>query len=310
VHSEGSSGLELVRRGVHRRTPFVVEFHGNFVGLVKASLKRQVRQRSLVPILREQRGLAQLTRRHFTAGNWRVFRGCEVIVPSHQQVADTRVAHLLERRRMHVVPNGVDAGSFRPRPRAELRARLGLPDGLLFVCAGRLVSEKGTHHAIRALSQLSGDARLMIVGDGSERARLEKLVHELGLEQRVLFTGRQPSERMPEYLAAADVFLFPTEREEAAPLVLPQAMSCGLAVVASDRGGIGEVVRGREESGLLVRPGDVAALTRAMQQLSDHEDQRVELARRARARVEEEFTLERMVARTVAVYEAAREAKG
>jgi len=305
VHSEGSSGLELVRRGVQKRTPFVVEFHGNFVGLVKASLKRQANQRSLIAILREQRGLAHLTRRHFTAGNWRIFRDCEVIVPSHQQVADTRIAHLLDRRRMHVVPNGVDTQTFRPRPRAELRASLGLPEELLFVCAGRLVSEKGTHHAIRALSQLTGDARLMIVGDGLERPRLEALARELGVEQRVFFAGRQPSERMPEYLAAADVFLFPTEREEAAPLILPQAMSCGLAVVASDRGGIGEVVRGREQAGVLVRPGDVAALTRAMQELSDDESERGELGRRARARIEEEFTLEQMVARTVSVYEAA-----
>jgi glycosyltransferase involved in cell wall biosynthesis len=308
VHSEGSSGLELARRGVQRQTPFVVEFHGNFVGLVKASLKRQARDRRLGTILREQRGLAHLSRRHFAAGNWRVFRDCEVIVPSHQQVADTRIAHLLVRRRMHVVPNGVDARSFQPRSREELRARHGLPAGLLFVCAGRLVNEKGTHHAICALSQLPGDARLLIVGDGAERPRLEELARSLGVDDRVVFAGRQPSQLMPDYLGACDVFLFPTEREEAAPLVLPQAMACGLAVIASDRGGIGEVIRGAREAGILVRPGDVGELTRAMQRLAGDENERGELGRRARARVEEEYTLERMIERTVAVYEVAKRA--
>jgi glycosyltransferase involved in cell wall biosynthesis len=208
---------------------------------------------------------------------------------------------------MHVVPNGVDATAFRPRARDELRARHGLPGGLLFVCAGRLVTEKGTHHAIRALALLPGDARLLIVGDGGERPHLEQLVRELGVGARVLFAGRQPSELMPEYLAAADVFLFPTEREEAAPLILPQAMACGLPVVASDRGGIGEVIRGSEQAGVLVPAGDVDALTKAMRRLFKDESERAELGRRARARAEQEYTLERMVARTEAVYATARE---
>jgi glycogen synthase len=307
VHGEGSSGLELVRRGVHRTTPFVVMFHGNFIGLVKASLRRQLRARSPVHVGREQRGLLSLARRHYAKGNAWVFRDCEAIVPSAQQVADTCRSHRLDPDRVHVVPNGVDTAVFRPLPRAETRAVLGLPGGFLFVCAGRLSHEKGTHHALRALAQArTPDARLLVVGDGAERGRLEQLTAKLGLRERVLFLGAQPAEKMPALLASADAFLFPTERDEAAPLVLPQAMACGLPVIASTRGGITEVIDRPGENGILVPPGDLPVLVEAATNVYEDEELRTRLAGGALARVRDAYTLERMIESTVAVYEAAR----
>jgi glycogen(starch) synthase len=309
VHGEGSSALELARQGVQRTTPFVVMFHGNFIGLVKASLRRQLRARSPVHVAREQRGLLSLARRHYAKGNAWVFRDCEAIVPSAQQVADTCRSHRLDPDRVHVVPNGVDPAVFRPLPRAETRAVLGLPGGFLFVCAGRLSHEKGTHHALRALAQTrerTPDASLLVVGDGAERGRLEQLTAKLGLRERVLFLGAQPAEKMPALLASADAFLFPTERDEAAPLVLPQAMACGLPVIASTRGGITEVIDRPGENGILVPPGDLPALVEAAANVYEDEELRTRLAAGALARVRNAYTLERMVDSTVAVYQAAR----
>jgi glycosyltransferase involved in cell wall biosynthesis len=308
VHGEGSSALELVRRGIHRTTPFVIMFHGNFVGLVKASFKRQLRARDPVQVAREQRGLLSLARRHYARGNSWVFRDCEVIVPSAQQVADTCRSHRLDPARVHVVPNGVDTAVFRPLPRDETRAALGLPGGFLFVCAGRLSHEKGTHHALRALAlarERARDARLLVIGDGAERPRLERLTSKLGLRERVLFLGAQPPERMPSLLASADAFLFPTERDEAAPLVLPQAMACGLPVIASMCGGITEVIDRPGENGVLVPPGDLPALVDAATRMYEDEELRTRLAGGALARVRDAYTLERMVTSTVAVYEVA-----
>jgi glycosyltransferase involved in cell wall biosynthesis len=184
-----------------------VMFHGNFVGLVKASVQLQLRARSPLDVLREERDLVSLARRHFAKENWRIFGDCEAIVPSHQQVADTCRSHRLDPARVHVVPNDVDASVFRPRPQADARAALGLPDGFLFVCAGRLSCEKGVHHALRALAlarNSAPDAGLLVVGDGSERSRLERLASDLGLHDRVVFTGAQPPERMPAFLASAE----------------------------------------------------------------------------------------------------------
>jgi mannosyltransferase len=309
VHSEGSSALELVRQGTQRRIPLVVMFHGNFYGLAKASVQRQVRARRPGAVLREQRGLLHLARRHFAKGNWRVFRQCEALVPMRQQPADTCRSHRLDPARVHVVPYGIETAEFRPRPRAEVRAALRLPNGFLFACAGRLNREKGTHHAVQALALMREwlpEARLLIVGDGEEREPLERLARELGVSEQVIFVGAQPPERMPAYFAAADVFLFPTERDEALGLVLLQAMACGLPVIASRIGAIPEVIERDGETALLVPPGNTQALVNAATALFRDAGLRRRLGEAARQRVLAEHTIERMTERTLAVYGIAR----
>ena len=198
--------------------------------------------------------------------------------------------------------------SFPATAADETRAQLGLADGPLFVCVGRLSRDKGFQHAVRALAVLNGEsphASLVIVGDGEERPRLERLAQRLGVRQRVTFAGAQPPEVVPLYVAAADAFLFPTERDEAAPLVLPQAMACARSVVASRIGGITEVIGDSGEYGMLIPPGDVGGLTDAMRVLLQDEGLRRRLGQAARRRVLAEYTIERMTERTLAVYELA-----
>jgi glycosyltransferase involved in cell wall biosynthesis len=309
VHSEASSGLEYVRRGVNRRLPVVVMFHGSFLGLAKAKLRSGVHARRTLSLLREIRAVQWLaTHEHLPYGNWYRFRACEAIVASRQQLKDTCRSHLLKPARVHVVPNGIDTDLFRPRPPSEVRAELGLPEGPLFVCVGRLSRDKGYQHAVRALALLDGktsNARLVIVGDGEERPRLEQLAQDLNLDGRVTFAGSQPPELVPLYLAAADAFLFPTERDEAAPLVLPQAMASALPVVASRIGGITEVLGDSRRYGILIRPGDTEALADAMRELLREDVFRRQLGEAARERVLAEYTLERMVERTLDVYRIA-----
>jgi glycosyltransferase involved in cell wall biosynthesis len=309
VHGQGSSALELLRRGVHRSVPMVTMFHGNFLNHARASLGRALASARPQPVLRELKGLVVLAARdHFRYGNWYRFRDTEAIVPSQAQLVETCRSHLLHRSRTHVVPNGVDVELFRPRPRTELRAELGLGDEPLFVCVGRLNRGKGTHNALEALAKLRNGAsatRLAVVGDGLEREPLEALAGRLGLSGRVLFTGAQPPERVAEYLAAADGFLFPTAFAEAAPLVLLQAMASGLPVVASELGAIPEVV-GRDRSrGVLVRAGDVGGLASELDLLVRDEKLRERLGAAARESAVAEYSLERMVEQTVAVYELA-----
>ena len=216
VHSESTSAVEHLRRGVDRNVPLVVEFHGNFLGLAKANLRTGLRSRRPIPLLRSIRAVQWMAvHEHFRHGAWYRFRVCEAIVPSRRELTDTCRSHLLTPRRVHVVPNGIDADVFRPRPLGEARAQLGLTDGPLFVCVGRLSRDKGIHHAVRALALVDGGvqgAKLVIVGDGAERRPLEALARQLGVGARVTFAGAQPHETVALYLAAADVFLFPTER--------------------------------------------------------------------------------------------------
>jgi glycosyltransferase involved in cell wall biosynthesis len=122
-----------------------------------------------------------------------------------------------------------------------------------------------------------------------------------------MFVGAQPHENVALYLAAADAFLFPTERDEAFGLVLAQAMACARPVVASRTGAITEVVGESGEYGMLIPPGDVAALAQAMRTLQGDEQLRRRLGKAGRRRVLEEYTIERMTERTLAVYEIARD---
>jgi glycosyltransferase involved in cell wall biosynthesis len=307
VHSESTSGLGLLRRGVQRRVPFAVKFHGNYVGLAQAAVRRAAAAEGMHSRVQEAKLLAWISAQHFVPvdGVYR-FRACEAMVPAAQQLRDTRLSYLLRRSRLHVVPNGVDVEVFRPRPAEEMRRELGLPDGPLLVAVGRLNREKGFDFALRALAQLEDrSAQLVVVGSGEERESLERLAQELGVVERVVFAGRQEPDRVPAYLAAADIFVFPTQREEAAPLVLPQAMACGLPVVATSIGGITEVVNRPGENGVLVPPRDVEGLVRALSDLVADPGRRQRMGAAARERILAEYTIERMTARTLAVYEIA-----
>jgi glycosyltransferase involved in cell wall biosynthesis len=306
VHSESTSALGLLRRGFHRSIPFAVKFHGNYLGLAGASIARAARARDFGSLVTEAKYVVWITGHHvFPSDALYRFRACEAMVPSRQQLAGTSRSLLLRRDRVHVVPNGVDANRYRPRSRPDARSALGLDDGPILLCVARLDREKGIHLAIEALRGLDG-VTLVVVGEGVERHALERLAESLAVSDRVVFADRQTREAVASYMAAADIFVFPTEREEAAPLVVPEAMACGLPVVASRIGGITEVIDAPGENGVLIPSGNVDALRTALAQLLGDPDARRRIGEAARARVEQEYTIERMVERTLAVYEIAR----
>lgn len=306
VHSESTSAIELVRKGVPRRVPLVATFHGNVISLVRASFQRAARGDARAKV-KEAKHLVWLGLEHFQHGHWHRFRPFEWMAVSEQQFEDTRKALFLRASRGHVVPNGIDTAIFRPRDRQEVRAALGVPPGPLVVGVGRLNAEKSFDLALRALAGLDPalGAQLVVVGDGEERDALAHLTAELGLQERARFVGAKPAEDVAAYMAAADVFVFPTQREEAQGMVLPQAMAAGAAVIASSIGGIPEIVREPGRNGILVPPGDLEALTRELDLLLRDDARREALGAAARVRAVEEYTLERMVERTLAVYELA-----
>jgi glycosyltransferase involved in cell wall biosynthesis len=289
VHSESTSALGLLRRGVDKRVPTVVKFHGNYLGVAKETVRRALlppKPRQVVP---EAKHFVWITARHFVPpGNVTRFRACEAMVPSRQQLEGTIRSYFLKRSRVHVVPNGVDTEFFRPRPQAEARATLGIAPGPLLLCVGRLNRGKGLHHAVEALSLLRGQApsaQLVVVGAGEEREALETLAGRLGVAPRVRFVGRQPREAVARYLAAADVFVFPVEQEEAAPLAVLEAMSVGVPVVAARIGGVPEVIDRPGENGVLFPPADAQTLAEAVGRLVSDDELRRRVGAAGRQRV-------------------------
>jgi len=166
-----------------------------------------------------------------------------------------------------------------PRPRA----------GPLIGSIGRLERQKGFDTLIRALADLN-DAALVLVGDGSERASLEKLAHRVGVADRVVWIGW--SDEPARYLAALEVFALPS-RFEGFPLAVLEALLARSAVVAADVGSVAEVVLDGE-TGLLVPPDDPAALARAIRRLLGDADLRRRLGEQGRRLVLERFTATHM----------------
>ncbi len=190
--------------------------------------------------------------------------------------------YALGRHSVRSIPNGV--------PQTLLAFRSPNGDRLLTIGAvGRLDAMKGFDVLIRAVSRLS-DVRVVIVGEGDERPRLERLATERGISDRVSMPGwdDNPRVRLPEF----DAFALPS-RSEGFPLALVEAMLAGLPVVASRVGSVAEALN-EGKGGLLVEPDDVEGLARALARLRDDPPLRQRLGEKARARAIQEYTAEPM----------------
>jgi glycosyltransferase involved in cell wall biosynthesis len=206
--------------------------------------------------------------------------------------------------KVRCIPNGVDLARFAPRPASPtLRASLGLPGGAPVVASvGRFVAFKGYNHlleAARLVCEAAPNTHWLLVGDGELRGDLESHCRRLGLEQRVRFAGWR--EDVPEILALADLFVLPSLGEHFGR-VLIEAMAMGKAVVATDAGGVPEVVLNRE-TGLLVPPAQPEALAAAVLALLRDPARARRLGEAGRLRAEAEFGLARHVEAVEVLYE-------
>jgi len=172
--------------------------------------------------------------------------------------------------------NGLDLERLQPvnaAQKAALRQTLGLPnDAFILLTASRLAAWKRVDRAIAALPHVLADAPsalLVVVGDGEERANLQRQATRLGVAQRVRFVGAVRQERVAEYMQAADVLLTLADLSNVGNPLL-EAMSCGLAIVAIDAGDTGELIRAGE-TGLLLRSGEPQEIARAITELADRE---------------------------------------
>ena len=170
-----------------------------------------------------------------------------VVVSTDQERDDLRRLYGLTSERIHVVTPGVDLDMFRPVDAERARERLGMGSGPVVRYVGRIEPLKGLDVLLSAVAMLdAADARLLVVGGNrghdAELERLRRLAGELGIADRVTFTGPLKQQRLPDYYAAADVFALPSYSESFG-LVALEAMACGTPVVASRVGGLKTFIR-------------------------------------------------------------------
>ncbi len=221
-----------------------------------------------------------------------------------------------------VIPNGIDLAAFRPRAgdRGEVRRKFGIDgDELLVLSVGRLSKEKGHDVLIEAFAQVADRlprARLMVVGDGPERKALEEKSRCPSLESllgrwgqgqgqpgkansaRVLFPGHRDD--VARLLAAADLFVLPS-RYEGFGLAVLEAMAAGVPVIASQVGGVPEIIRD-DIDGRLIPGGDAGALAKAIAELFADAAARDRLGHAGQCRAQA-FSCETMLAMYYQLYE-------
>lgn len=219
--------------------------------------------------------------------------------PGYQNSSRTLAGYL---DRCHPIPYGMPIdryGQRDPEAVAKLRQKYG---PRLIVSVGRLVYYKGYEYLIRAMAKVEGT--LLIVGTGPLREKLEELARSLGVAGRVVFLGQISDPELIACYHAADVFaLASIARSEAFGLVQVEAMAAGLPVINTRLDSGVPFVSLHQQTGLTVPPCDADALAEALNLLLNDPAQRRSLGDAARVRARQEFSLDAMTSRTLALYD-------
>lgn len=274
-------------------------FHANFPGRIVGRLAG-------VPIIITSRrnveiGGANRDRlQRWTAGlDDQVIAVCEVARQAEIERAGARPAKVV------TIYNGLELAEFAQAPPEACQAArqmLGIADDVLLLgSVGRMHRQKGFTYLLAALPAIKAQfpqVKLLLVGDGELRSALEAQTAQLNLQDSVIFTGTRTD--VPTLLKALDLFVLPS-LWEGLPNVILEAMAIGLPVVATAVGGTPELVVDGS-TGCLAPPNNPAALAKAIGDLLANPTHRQQMGRAGRARVEQQFTIQRMVQATEDLY--------
>lgn len=315
LHQFGRFDLRLlqgIKQAVHTYQPDIIHTHG-----IKANFFTRLAVKHTYPVLvttvHSNLRYDYESRLAYFAVFWmeRLTRGYN----KHYIAVSSAIKELLRQddvapESISLIYNGIDLSLFRQTQLRESdRKRLlqdwNLPqDSFVFGTMARFVPVKGLHLIIEAFARLvaqeqeSSPYRLVLVGDGPERARLEELAARLNLSRLLRFTGFRQD--IPACLHAFDVFVHSSLYEGMGYTII-EAMAAKAPVVVTNVGGVKEIVF-PDQTGVLIEPNSVTALVQAMEKLAVDADLRSRLAEAALHNVEQTFTISQMAKQTLALY--------
>lgn len=213
-----------------------------------------------------------------------IMRRSDRIIANSKWTLDVTVPKDYPRKKTEVIFNGVDTRKFK-RVKTDIKDRFGCEFLSTTVC--RLIPQKGVEYLVNAVKEIEGDFKAVIIGRGPELKELKSLVKKFGLEKKIEFiTSFIPEEELIKYYSASDFSILPSLWEPFG-IVLIEAMACGNPVIATDVGGVPEVVS--PDCGLLVEPRSAGGIAAAANKLIGDENLRKKLAKNARERSEKIF---------------------
>ncbi len=265
------------------------------------------------PLIEEQERFRGLSHRTLAEdARTRAFASADAILAVSSEVAERTSEHAAARGRVSIVPNGVDHRRFHPDvPPAMPRPLDGAGDVTIgFV--GTLKIWHGVETLIEAFAihaRRNPQSRLLIVGDGPERATLQALASRLGIEDRTRFTGAVDPDQVPSLVTSMDIAAAPYPADPGhyfSPLKLFEYMAAGRAIIASRIGQIESVLE-HDRTGVLVSPGDTRELAAAIDALGSERERRARLACNARSAAVVHHTWDAVALRIVDLTHAAAE---
>lgn len=251
----------------------------------------------------------------------RSLAACRIILANSGWTRDALARRGVRGPEVRVLVGGVDLDHFRQRDRDAGRKALGLPGVPILFSAARLTGKKGFDVLLRALPAVLAahpDLLLLLAGKGEEETALRDLAKSLGIEASVRFLGGVGHDLLPQYMAAADVYLQPSracrdERDDSVDVetmgrAVCEAAACGRPAIVSRHGGLPDVVEDGQ-TGLLVPEADALALSAAIARLVEDKALCARMGAAAAERARREFGWDTVAQRTEAALQDARAAR-
>jgi glycosyltransferase involved in cell wall biosynthesis len=332
----GLSSIKRVRKIDGKVVRFIFStIHGLFLGMVTVSRRKYdlvyaraalngfnaylVASLARLPCVIEVNGLMRTEIKVGWVGWWRKaagyimswfedmsFRRCRHLIAVTPEIKEALIAGLgLEPGKITVIPNGANIDLFKPMDSKLAKKRLGLTElSRLIVFVGHLIAWQGVEYLIRSIPRVvrdCPDATVLIVGEGLIKERLVKLAEQIGISDRVIFTGMIPYDKVPLYINACDVCAAPKLPLGIgySPLKLYEYMACGKPVVATRTSGF-EILE-QNNAGLLVNPQNSEELGNAILKLLKDEGLRRQMGENGRKYVVENHSWESVAKRVAEV---------
>ena len=210
-----------------------------------------------------------------------------------------------DKSKVSVIYNGVDTNCFQALKKEESRKKLDLPEKRKIIFSvRRLVYKNGLDTLIESAylaTQKNPNILFIVAGKGPNKKLIEERVKEMKIENNIKLTGYVPDELLPVYYNAADCFILPSASGEGLPLVLLEAMSCGLPVIATTVGGTPEIIE-HMKNGILIPPRNPQAMTKAVSKLLAEDELGKNIGEEAKRKIEQQFSWEGNVRKLKNIY--------
>lgn len=234
----------------------------------------------------------------------RIMRKADILVANSKDTMEITAPPDIPEEKKKIVYNGIDTRQYHPTHEKDIRSELGVEKYTLTVC--RLIKQKGLEYVVQALPEVEhDDYKHVVIGRGPEKKNLEKQARELGVEDKLHFTGFVPEEDMTDYYTQADAFVLPSLYEPFG-IVLVEAMACETPVIATDAGGIPEVMG---ETGIPVPMRNSKRIAQGINRLLESPEEAEKMGKEGRKRAEEKFEWDKIAKDMEKVYREYLEGK-